>query len=1059
MAIQSFLQRALKIRDRELGKVIRFTLLGAMLQAGLAIGISSADALFIVEVGSVNLPIVYLLLPVVMMVYTPIYSYLIGRYGIDRVFNLTLLALITGGSSFFLLLTLFSGSTGLNAPDWIFYVVKLYTWLWYIALYSLFWNFTDGYFDIQDGKRLFPIFSSGTALGTSIGGGIVTVFAQVIATRYLFLIWAAIALLTFPVLYNIKQNLHRLDEEPEEAIATENFWQQNKKVVGIITQSRYIMVLTSIFFTTLILTTLNEYLYLNIFESQGSVEQIASLLGLLFLLTNLFNIGVNLFLFNRLVLSIGVRNVALIQPAVYLIAFLLFSLQGGYPAALFGFFAYQGILTSIEYNNQNFLFNAIPAQVKQQVRTFIEGLCEPMATIVIGGFLLIFSRSLSPAALSTVGLGIVAIFWLLVLIVREDYLRAMVTLLREGWLDFSLARQAKLTLSPQESRQLVLDLPSLPTHTLLSALRILWYNDRLLAVQALLDYLQTLPQEQWGQMKSIFSLMLSSQDYEVVRMLYTWLDRQEVSLHFSLLEELGYNNLISATTAHPLLESDDANVRGAAIVVSLNDWSLKARSHALQHLDRMLQGTEAEQQAAIRALGRSRQTRYTNLLLPYLSHPSTSLRREALDAIRYLADQESSRLLQPLLQAIRLGTADERCLALESLIKINDSSCVSPLLTLSQHLTPVEKRQAEDVVLQIGLKAIPAAIAIFQDTGQSYDARSMAARAISRLAFAQFEAIFPRLITTEIEQAYRFLHHQSILQATQDQRPGATVLTLMYQDGRETAVSFILEMLTLGGRLPDFELLRASLRSDNLKERGNAIETIEQGVSRAIFQALLPLIDSRNFRDRLPVGRDQSYDSAEEVLHQSLTSTHELERAAAVQAIWDQQDNASDRLRPMLHQPAQSGMVRETVMSLLFRASPSEAQTPDRLNLVERIAQLSRGRFFAALSIRELEAIAQDATEVRYIDALLYQPGDPAEQVYYILSGIVYLDTGDRTEGDWFGEDCLYGQRDRTHTAKTQHLHALVISARSLLRAAETYPNIAIKLLETKLTVPSHAKR
>ncbi|HEY9818244.1 MAG TPA: cyclic nucleotide-binding domain-containing protein [Candidatus Obscuribacterales bacterium] len=561
-------------------------------------------------------------------------------------------------------------------------------------------------------------------------------------------------------------------------------------------------------------------------------------------------------------------------------------------------------------------------------------------------------------------------------------------------------------------------------------------------------------------MKPIFSLMLSSQDYEVVRMLYKWLDCQEVSLHFSLLEELGYNNLISATTAHPLLESEDANVRGAAIVVSLNDWSLKSRSHALQHLDRMLQGTEAEQQAAIRALGRSRQTRYTNLLLPYLSHSATSLRREALDAIRYLADQESSRLLQPLLQAIRVGTADERCLAMESLIKINDSSCVSPLLTLSQHLTPVEKRQAEDVVLQIGLKAIPAAIAIFQDAGQPYDARSMAARAISRLAFAQFEAIFPRLITTEIEQAYRFLHHQAILQTTQDQRPGATVLTLMYQDGRETAVSFILEMLTLGGRLPDFELLRASLRSDNLKERGNAIETIEQGVSRTIFQALLPLLDSRNFRDRLHrVGRDQPYHSAEEVLHQSLNSTHELERAAAVQAIWDQQDNASDRLRQMLHQSAQSGMVRDTVMALLFRSAPSETQIPDQLNLIERIAQLSRGRFFAALSIRELEAIARDATEVRYTNTLLYQLGDPADHVYYIVSGTVYLDTGDRIEGDWFGEDGLYGQRDRTHAAKTQYLHALVISASALLRAAETYPNIAIKLLETKLTVPPHAKR
>ena len=44
----------------------------------------------------------------------------------------------------------------------------------YIALYSLFWNFSDAYFDIQDAKRLFPLFSAFCALGTTIGAQIET---------------------------------------------------------------------------------------------------------------------------------------------------------------------------------------------------------------------------------------------------------------------------------------------------------------------------------------------------------------------------------------------------------------------------------------------------------------------------------------------------------------------------------------------------------------------------------------------------------------------------------------------------------------------------------------------------------------------------------------------------------------------------------------------------------------------------------------------------------------------------------------------------------------------
>lgn len=1052
------LQKIFKIRDQELGKVLQFTLLGALLQAGLAIGISTADALFIVEVGSENLPIIYIALPFVMMVYTPIYSYLISRYGIDRVFDFTLITLAVGSVGFCTAFMLFSG-LGV-APAWIFYAAKLYTWLWYIALYSLFWNFTDSYFDIQDGKRLFPLFSSGTAFGTSIGGGIVTVLAHIIPSQFLFLIWGGLAIATFPVLYRIKRRLKKLDsDEVEIEDAPTNFFQQNRQILSIILRSRYILVLTAIFFTTLIITTLDEYLYLNTFEERGSVEEIASLLGLLFLLTNIFNIVVNLFLFNRLVLSIGVINVALIQPTAYLITFLLFSLQGGYVAALFGFFAYQGILTSIEYNNQNFLFNAIPGNVKQQVRTFIEGLCEPMATVVIGVFLLIFSRSLSPAALSTVGLGLVTLFWILVAIMRGDYLQAMIHILRQGWLDFSQANRSVLHLSETDKLQIVTELSTLPTEAVLSALTLLWKSDRPLAARTLLDYLRSIPVEQWGSLKPIFSLMLSSQDYEIIRILYKWVDRQDMPLHPSLLEELGYNGLVSAAAAKQLLDDQDPDVRGAAIVISLNDWDLKTSSHALASLEAMLNGSEAEQRAAIRALGRSRHPHYTNLLLSYLSSSSGIIRQETLSAILHLASPDASRLLQPILESIRVGTSQERSLAMDSLMKISDSSCVPSLLSISDLLTPGEKRKAEDVILNIGLKSVPSVITILKDSGQSYEARSMAARILSRIAFAQFESIFPQLIDAEIQRAYRFLTDQAILQAEKKPTPGFTVLTGLYRDNREAAVSFILEMLTLGGRLPDFELLRASLRSDNPKERGNAIETIEQGVHRSIFQLLLPLIDSRSFDDRVLSARKsvkQSWAAADEIIAQALDSYQSLECAAATQILWDTLPAPEVKLRNLLHSKSAMPIVREAITSFLFREEHG-TKIATELNIIEKIAHLSNGCFFSSLSIRELYHLSKDAEEIRYeLPHVLYQPDDLADHFYYILSGTVNLDKSDRIVGQVAGEECLYGHLYRTQTAKTTELRALKLSLSHVIKAAETYPNIAIKLLENKMNVIHH---
>src|SRR3546814_17286895 len=83
--------------------------------------------------------------------------------------DVTLAALVIGGVGFAMLIDA-------NLPGaWcepVYFVLKLYLVMWYIALYTLFWNYTDAYFDIQDAKRLFPLFAAFCALGTATGAAL-----------------------------------------------------------------------------------------------------------------------------------------------------------------------------------------------------------------------------------------------------------------------------------------------------------------------------------------------------------------------------------------------------------------------------------------------------------------------------------------------------------------------------------------------------------------------------------------------------------------------------------------------------------------------------------------------------------------------------------------------------------------------------------------------------------------------------------------------------------------------------------------------------------------------
>ena len=101
---QGAIGRLVKVEPGEWGKVLLFSLLGALLQAGVSIGLAASDSLFLAHVGPASLPRVYLLSLAVMIVYVRVYGVLIGRFGIARTLQgtATLLGLLGVGVYLFL---------------------------------------------------------------------------------------------------------------------------------------------------------------------------------------------------------------------------------------------------------------------------------------------------------------------------------------------------------------------------------------------------------------------------------------------------------------------------------------------------------------------------------------------------------------------------------------------------------------------------------------------------------------------------------------------------------------------------------------------------------------------------------------------------------------------------------------------------------------------------------------------------------------------------------------------------------------------------------------------
>ncbi|MDG2238820.1 MAG: Npt1/Npt2 family nucleotide transporter [Longimicrobiales bacterium] len=976
-----------------------FAALAGLIQAGVMVGLTAADTLFLARVGFEKIPYVFIASPFVMVVYVPAFAFLISRFGTPRTMLFTLVALIAGGIGLFAAIpNVAQDDQGIGL---IYYAARLYSELWYIALYTLFWNFTDTFFDIQDAKRLFPIFSAGSAAGAMVGGGIVAVVSQVTGLRALYLIWSLIALATLPVVSVIRKRYEVLEEgeyEPELGLID-----QLRETAKALSRSRFVLILVCTLFAVVVLSSITEYEYLRIFSGPLNEEELGALLGRLLVFVNIFNLFFSLFLFNRLVLAVGVGTVALIQPLAYLAAFYFLLFQGGAAAAIFAFVAVQGILPSIEFNNQNFLFNAVPTGVKQQVRTAVEGMAEPAATALAGLLLLVLAEGFPFVRVAGIGFLLAGGYLAIAILLRSAYLPSLVENLRRGWLDLSRpASEALGGLGPDEKAHLRTIAAGGDGEMAHCALRLLSINDPDAAFEATLEYLPNTPDEKMATARSFIEALLQQAGPDTTRAFLDWVGQARNTRGPGFLEEMGGHGLIMPSEVKGLIDSHRPGEVAAAVIVLWHSWNPQDRLMASERLVRLLGGSVEEVAAGLRVIGRLEDESLASYAASHLFAESPNIRREAMATLRAVVTPDSAALVPDILRA--LPGADERSEynGLEALGRIADPTCITRLLELAADFSPPVRRSVLRVLERMGLRSVPSSVAVFTDPRHRYAARAIAARFLGTAARPQLEVAWPGVIDVELERAYRYREFREGLGASPVSTSGIRVLRHFYRDAQERILDFILEILNIAGRLPSHEMLSSSLRSALPKERANALETVEQGVPRSLFKRLKPLLlgagsavansEERNRKDLI---------STNAVLDAALVSPFAVEASAAADALWvEEHPEMLTRLRGRL--PELHGQIfRETVVKLA--ADGQEVMTP-----VDIMDALAAAPFFEALTVADLQNIALRAiVEEVPAGTTLFSGDDPAKSVWVLIEGTGVCDGVPIEPGALLGDGAL----------------------------------------------------
>jgi HEAT repeat protein len=296
----------------------------------------------------------------------------------------------------------------------------------------LIWGIAGMVLDTRQAKRLFPLFNASRILGQVIGGFVTGALVSYLGVENLLLVWAGALLIAFGFSRALLRQ-RRFPAAPKARQKQPPLIQEMQRGYRYVSKSglmRWIS-LAAVLFSVL-------YFSISLPFSRAATEQyaqeanLAAFLGLFNGLSTAAAFLASLLFANRLFARFGIMLCLLVFPIIYLVGFASLALLPVFAVIVSFRFVQMLWLSGIADPAYQAVFNVVPAERRDQVRTFIEGVPQQAGTFLAGAILIIGEQRLAPQQLYLVGLVAAAICTFAVFRARRGYTDALIEALHAG---------------------------------------------------------------------------------------------------------------------------------------------------------------------------------------------------------------------------------------------------------------------------------------------------------------------------------------------------------------------------------------------------------------------------------------------------------------------------------------------------------------------------------------------------------------------------------------------------------------------------------------------------
>ncbi len=948
-------------------------IIGVMLftSAGSAIGGTGIEALFFSRFGVQYLPYMYMVLGTVSFLTSLVITAMLGRLSRNVLYVTVPLVLAV-------ILIAERLVTGFN---WAYPVM----WLGKEVMNSLIglssWGLAGALCDTRQAKRLFPLFNAGRIFGAVIGGLGTGLIVAWFGTENLLLVWAAAMVVAFGLGRALMgrgavQGPARKQRRRQSSLTKE--MQQGYQFVRRSPLMQWVSVaaiLFSILFFSLALPFSKAAT-----TRFADVDQLAGFLGLFNGLSTAAAFLTSLFLANRLFTRFGIMSMLLVFPIIYLAGFGLLAAYDLFAVLVIFRFVQTLWLSGIADSAYQAMFNAAPAERRDQVRAFIDGAPSQAGTFIAGLVLVIGEQALASQQLYLIGLAAAVATTFVIWQAGRAYSGALVAALKAGQPQLFFQGEAFGSFQRDATAvSVAVDNIANPDPAIRRvAAEILGNLSVPSATDALVNALNDSDaQVRAASLRALACAKASSALLDVA----TRLKDPEPEVRLQAIESLGqlsgYKQGVAAHVS-PLLEDADSAVRARAAV------------------------------ALLRA-GPNSQAR--DMLRTMAALGETDERVHALTALGDWGDSEACELI-----ATELGDAyappAARRAAASALVCCDHAEVIGPLVDALSADDRSVREAVASALGQIGLPALEQTVAaLFKP-----ETERGALLALEQLPAPRAADSIRKYIHDRIASA---LHYHALWSEFESYGDDYYVCLLVASllDKAERHGLYTLRALSLLGDRDSLSVVVENLKSRDPTQRANALETLESVREAQLIRPLLKFWETTEAKP--PLADSQLSAKLLEVLNEQdswMRACAALAASKAPQLLATVTGLAQSDPDPVVRDAAGRA-------ASILNGSPTMDTLPT-LSLMERILFLRRVPLFADLSPADLKQVAGIAGEQFFPDGetIAYE-GETGNEMFIIVSGEVQVMTANadgpdgevarRKLGDYVGEMSIISQEPR----------------------------------------------